>query len=225
MPVTTTQVLRRVPLFADLPEEALGAIAPVMREKRYNKGAVIVLRDEPGDALFVVTSGAVKVVLGAEDGREVILAVLGPGDFFGEMAVLDDERRSAHVIAMGEAELLVLRRDDFHAQLRSNPDLALALLREVSRRLRRANEQIARLVLLDVNGRVASLLLNLADQEDGQRITRRLTHHTIAQMIGTSRETVSRTLRHLEQRGVISVTRKEILLRDRATLVAASRRV
>lgn len=224
MPLNPAEVLRTVPLFADVGPEALAALAGVAREKRYQKGAVIILRDEPGDSLFVVGRGAVKVVVGDEEGREVILAVLGPGDVVGEMAIFDDERRSAHVIAMEESELLRLRRDDFYALLRKSPELALGIVRELSRRLRRANEQIAGLVLLDVNGRVANLLISLADQEDGARITRRLTHHTIAQMVGTSRETVSRTLNHLEQRGVISVTRKEIVLRDRATLAAAARR-
>src|SRR5690606_17626476 len=132
--------------------------------------------------------GQVKVVLIAEDGREVILTVLGPGSFFGEMAVIDEEPRSAHVIAMEESSLLVLRRGDFHARLKQSPHVAIALMKELPRRLRRADEKIASLVLLDVNGRVANLLLRMAEEENDERITRRLTHHTIAQMIGSSRE-------------------------------------
>ena len=113
----------------------------------------------------------------------------------------------------------------FQTQIRSSPGVASALLKELSRRLRRADEQIGRLVLLDVNGRVASLLLTLAAEEGGDKITRRLTHHTIAQMIGASRETVSRTLRNLVEHNVIDVSRKEIVLKDRATLAEAARRV
>jgi len=221
----TMNILRRVPLFSQMADADLAPFANLFRERRYPKGAVIVFRDDPGDALYVVADGQVKVVLVAEDGREVILSVLRDGEFFGEMSVLDDEPRSAHVIAMTDSRLLALRRDDFQAQLRANPAVASAMLRAMSLRLRRADEQIGRLVLLDVNGRVASLLLALAAEEDGERITRRLTHHTIAQMIGASRETVSRTLRALVERGIVDVSRKEIVLKDRATLAEASRRV
>jgi CRP-like cAMP-binding protein len=218
-------ILRRVPLFSQMADSDLAAFASLARERRYPKGAVIVFRDDPGDALYVVAEGQVKVVLVAEDGREVILSVLRDGDFFGEMSVLDDEPRSAHVIAMEDSRLLALRRDDFQGQLKANPAVASAMLRELSHRLRRADEQIGRLVLLDVNGRVASLLLALAAEEHGDKITRRLTHHTIAQMIGASRETVSRTLRALVERGIVDVSRKEIVLKDRATLAEAARRV
>src|SRR4029078_9384885 len=129
------------------------------------------------------------------------------------MAVIDEEPRSAHVIAMDDSSLLVLRREDFHARLRQSPEVAIALLKEISRRLRRADEKIGSLVLLDVNGRVAHLLRRMADDEGGDHITRKLTHHTIAQMIGSSRETVSRTMRNLVQRGIIQVTPKQIRTR------------
>jgi CRP/FNR family cyclic AMP-dependent transcriptional regulator len=187
-------------------------------------GSVIVFEDDAGDALYLVASGQVKVVLVAEDGREVILSVLGQGAVFGEMSVIDEEPRSAHVIAMEDSVLVVLRREDFQNRLRQSPDVAIALLRELSRRLRRADEKIANLELLDVNGRVASLLLRMAEEEGGDRITRRLTHHTIAQMIGSSRETVSRTMRALVDRGVLDVSRRQIVLKDRRHLLLAARR-
>jgi len=191
------EVLRKVPLFSGLGEADLTAFADLTRERSYPKGSVIVFEDDPGDALFLVAAGQVKVVLIAEDGREVILSVLGEGSFFGEMAVIDEEPRSAHVIAMDDSSLLVLRR---------------------------ADEKIGSLVLLDVNGRVAHLLLRMAEDEGGDRITRKLTHHTIAQMIGSSRETVSRTMRNLVERGIIQVTRKDITLKDRRSLMLAARR-
>ena len=218
------EVLRKVPFFRDLPPDTLRSFAGLTRERTYPKGSVIVFADDRGDSMFLVAAGQVKVVLIGEDGREVILSVLQEGSFFGEMALLDDEPRSAHVIAMEDATLLVLRREDFQAQLRSSPEVAISLLRELSRRLRSADEKIGSLVLLDVNGRVANLLLQLAKDEGGDHITRRLTHHTIAQMIGSSRETVSRTMRNLVQRGVIDVSRKEIVLKDRASLAAAAQR-
>jgi CRP-like cAMP-binding protein len=218
------EVLRKVPLFSGLADSDLAAFADLIRERSYPKGSVIVFEDDPGDALYLVAAGQVKVVLIAEDGREVILSVLGEGSFFGEMAVIDEEPRSAHVIAMEDSSLLVLRREDFHAQLRRSPEVAISLLKEISRRLRRADEKIGSLVLLDVNGRVAHLLLRMADDENGDRITRKLTHHTIAQMIGSSLENVSRNMLNLVERGIIQVTRKDITLKDRRSLMLAARR-
>lgn len=224
MPLSPLEVLRRVPLFSGVAESDLAAFAELTRERNYPKGSVIVFEDDPGDALYLVAAGQVKVVIIAEDGREVILSVLGEGSFFGEMAVIDDEPRSAHVIAMEGSSVLVLRREDFYTRLRASPEVTISLLRELSRRLRRADEKIGSLVLLDVNGRVAHLLLRMADDEGGDRITKKLTHHTIAQMIGSSRETVSRTMRNLVERGIIQVTRKEIALLDRRSLMLAARR-
>ena len=224
MPLSPMEVLRKVPLFSGLSEADLAAFAELTRERSYPKGSVIVFEDDPGDALFLVAAGQVKVVLIAEDGREVILSVLGEGSFFGEMAVIDDEPRSAHVIAMEDSSLLVLRREDFHARLRHSPEVAISLLKEISRRLRRADEKIGGLVLLDVPGRIARLLVDLSDQGGTTTIDKPLTHQTIAQMIGSSRETVSRTMRNLVERGIIQVTRKEITLRDRRSLMLAARR-
>src|SRR3989441_12752594 len=149
---------------------------------------------------------------------------MGEGEFFGEMALIDDEPRSAHVIAMEDSTLLVLRREDFQGILRMSPGIAMGLLRELSRRLRRVDEKVGSLVLLDVNGRVAQLLLDLADEEHSDRITRRLTHQTIAQMIGSSRETVRRTMRELGEKGYVEVSRKGIVVRDRTALEAAAGR-
>jgi CRP-like cAMP-binding protein len=210
--MSAADVLKRVPLFNDLSEAELARFAEVTREREYPRNSVILFEDDPGDALYIVSAGQVKVVLIGEDGREVILSVLGDGDFFGEMSLIDDEPRSAHVIAMKDSQLLVLRRDDFQAQLQQHPSVALKLLRVVVQRLRRADEKIGSLVLLDVNGRVAQLLLDLAEESGGPRITRKLTHHTIAQMIGSSRETVSRAMRELVERGLIEVSRREITI-------------
>lgn len=224
MPLPPANVLRSVPLFSQLPEEDLRAFATLTRERTYPKGSVIVFEDDPGDTLYLVADGQVKVVLIGEDGREVILSVLGEGTFFGEMALLDDRPRSAHVIAMEDSILLLLRRDDFQARLRQSPAVAISLLSELSGRLRLADEKIGALVLLDVNGRVAALLLRLAQDEGGDRITKKLTHNTIAQMIGSSRETVSRTMRNLVNREIIQVSRKEIVLLNRRALLDAAQR-
>ena len=223
--MSVAQFLRHIPLFTHLSEADLARLADSARERNYPKNSVILFEDDPGDALYVVVTGQVKVVLIGEDGREVILSVLHEGNFFGEMALIDDEPRSAHVIAMHDSNLLLLRREDFQRRLQEAPTIALGLLRELSRRLRRADDKIGGLVLLDVNGRVARLLLQMADENDGTNITRRITHHTIAQMIGSSRETVSRTIRDLADRGLLQVSRKAIVILDRKSLEAASGQV
>jgi len=222
--LAVTDILRKVPLFSQLAPSDLERVSEISRERAYPRNSVILFEDDPGDALYVVAQGQVKVVLIGEDGREVILSVMGEGEFFGEMALVDDEPRSAHVIAMEDSTLLVLRREDFQGILKQTPGIALALLRELSRRLRRVDEKVGSLVLLDVNGRVAQLLLELADEAGSERITRRLTHHTIAQMIGSSRETVSRTMRELVDKGYIEVSRREIVIRDRTALEASAGR-
>lgn len=210
--------LQSVPLFSQLSEEEVASISRATRNRTYPKNSVIVFEDDPGDALFVVKSGQVKVVLIGEDGREVILSVLGGGDFFGEMSLIDDQPRSAHVIAMEDSKLLVLYREDFHRCLERSPRIALGLLRALSRRLRSADDKIGGLVLLDVSGRVARLLLELADEGNGTTISRSITHHTIAQMVGSSRETVSRTIRTFTENGLVAVSKQTFEITKREEL-------
>jgi CRP/FNR family cyclic AMP-dependent transcriptional regulator len=219
MSLPALKVLRRVPLFAELAEADLEALAALARERRYPKGSVIVFSGELGDALYVIARGRVKVVLLDEDGREVILAILGVGEHFGELSLIDGQPRSAHVIALDDTRLVVLRREDFRRRVEESPSLAWALLNELSRRLRRADQKIGALVLLDVHGRIARLLLEAAaESRTGSVIDKRLTHQTIAQLIGASRETVSRAMRDLQERGLISVERRQVTVTDRAGL-------
>ncbi len=227
MALDPLDVLRAVPLFRQVPEADLLAFTRLVRERREPKGTMILSQGDRGEALFLIRSGQVKVSVVAEDGREVILSVLGPGSFFGELALLDDEPRSAHVIAMEDTVLLQLHREDFRSRLTLSPELSVSLLRELSQRLRRADDTIASLMLLDVNGRIANLLLELAREEGGEagiRITRRLTHASLGQMVGASRETVSRTMRNLVLRNVISVNRRETVLLDPGALRFAAQR-
>jgi CRP/FNR family transcriptional regulator, cyclic AMP receptor protein len=218
--VTTQNVdfLATVPLFNGLDRIELEKFAEVTREKSYPKGSVILFEDDPGDSLFVVRDGRVKVVLIGEDGREVILGVLGVGEYFGELSLIDDRPRSAHVIAMEDSNLLVLRREDFRNRVESSPRVAWSLLTELSRRLRRADDKIGGLVLLDVPGRIARLLLDLAEESGANAIEKTLTHQTIAQMIGASRETVSRAMKDFQDAGWITVERRRIAIADRAAL-------
>ena len=213
-----TDFLGSVSLFRGLGRDSLQRFAEVTREKRYPKGSVIVFADDPGDSLYLVRAGRVKVVLLGDDGREVILGVLGVGEHFGELSLIDDQPRSAHVIAMEDSLLLVLRREDFRRRVEASPAVAWALLAELSRRLRVADKKIGGLVLLDVPGRIARVLLENAPDETSNLVQRRLTHQTIAQMIGASRETVSRTMRDFQEAGWISVEKRVIKITDREAL-------
>jgi CRP/FNR family transcriptional regulator, cyclic AMP receptor protein len=210
--------LGTVPLLGGLDRAELMRFAELTRERSYPRGSVILFENDPGDALFVVREGRVKVVLIGDDGREVILALLGVGDHFGELSLLDGQPRSAHVIAMDDSNLLILRREDFRRRVTEAPTVAWALLVELSRRLRRADEKIGSLVLLDVHGRIARLLLDAAAEGGGDVIQKRLTHQTIAQMIGASRETVSRAMRDFQEAGMIAVHRRQISIGDRTAL-------
>ena len=214
----TADFLATVPLFSGLQRDEIQRFADLTRERAYPKGSVILFQDDPGDSLFVLRAGRVKVVLIGEDGREVILGVLESGAHFGELALIDDQPRSAHVIAMEDAQLLILRREDFRRRVEANPSVAWALLTELSRRLRRADVKIGGLVLLDVPGRIARLLLDLADESGSEAIDKPLTHQTIAQMIGASRETVSRAMKEFQDAGLITVERRRIAVGDREAL-------
>jgi CRP/FNR family cyclic AMP-dependent transcriptional regulator len=215
---TTQEFLATVPLFKGLDPVELGRFGELLREKSYPKGSVILFEDDPGDALFIVREGRVKVVLVSEDGREVILGLLGVGEHFGELSLIDDQPRSAHVIAMEESSLLVLRRDDFRRRVEQSPSVAWSLLTELSRRLRRADGKIGSLVLLDVPGRIARMILDAAEEGKSELIEKPLTHQTIAHLIGASRETVSRAMREFQDSGWITTDRRRIRIADRAAL-------
>jgi CRP/FNR family cyclic AMP-dependent transcriptional regulator len=218
-----TDFLFTVPLFRELERSAVRGFAELTREQRFAKGALIVSEGDAGDALYVVRSGEVKVVVGGEDGREVILHVLGVGDHFGELALIDGRPRSAHVISTQASSLLVLRRTDFRRQVAQNPQVAWGLMVELSRRLRQADGTIGSLVLLDVPGRVAKVLLEHATAGDPATLVKQLTHQTIAQMIGASRETVSRAMAEFQEQGFIAVQRRVVTITDRTALEARTR--
>lgn len=212
-------LVRGVSLFADLEPAALASLERAAELRDFPEGAIVVSQEDSGESLFVLVRGRVKVVLYGESGREVILSIFKqPGDFFGEMALLDDEPRSATVIAAERSRLLVLSRAAFQEHIAAHPRTALRVLTELSRRLRRADEVIGNLALLDVYGRLAGKLRELAaaegeEREDGILIRKRPTQAEIAAMIGTSRETVSRALSELARRGFLEMSGKRLLLR------------
>ena len=215
----TPQLLQKVSIFTGLPVEVLADLAARMRPRPAEAGTVIVSQEEIGDALYVIARGRFKVVLYGETGREIILSVLSSGDFFGEMSLLDKQPRSANVVAIEDGEVLSLDRDAFQNHLAGHPSTALAILAEMSRRLRHADEVIGNLALLDVYARVARAIRDLAlkqgEQVDGGVLIReRPTQQEMAGLIGTSRETVSRALNDFTRRGLLEMNGKQILVRS-----------
>ncbi|MFH1566648.1 MAG: tetratricopeptide repeat protein [Gemmatimonadota bacterium] len=214
-------LLRRVPLFEGLADADLSAIARVTVPRTYDKDQVIILAEEEGDALFIIAKGQVKVSILSEDGREVILSLLGEGAVFGELALLDGKPRSANVVATRHTELYMVRRSDFLQLIYRVPQIAIALLAELASRLRRTDRKIEGLALLDVTSRISETLLQLAadsgrDAADGIVLESRPTHQQLASMSGTTRETVSRVLKRLETRGYLRVEGRTITIRREA---------
>ncbi len=211
------ELLRTVPIFAELSEADLEKLTGLASRKRYPKDGVVFFENEAGDSLFMIADGRIKVTILGDDGREIILSVLGSGEFFGEMALLDNEPRSATTIAAEDSELLCLSRPDFEGVLRENPAIMATLIKVLTSRLRHANHQISTLALLDVYGRVARVLVELARDEgkrlkDGRIAFHRPTHQEMANRIGTTRETVTRMLKDLQRQNLIRVSGKEIVL-------------
>lgn len=207
--------LRSIPLFAEVAKGDLETIASHLIERRFPRQTTIVEEGLAGDYMYVIREGRVKVTKLSEDGREKILEILECGDFFGEMALLDREPRSASVKTLEPARLLALSRNDFLSVLRRSPDVAVAVVQELSRRLRWADEQTSALSFQRVKDRAVSLLRRLAREpaEGGDSLlTAPLTHQQIADMIGTSRETVTRVVKELKQDGWLRQQGKRYLI-------------
>jgi len=211
--------LRNVPILADLDDAQLDKIAKLGTRKKYKKGNIIVLEKEMGAALFVIITGKVKVVRTDEDGREVILSIFGPGEFFGEMSLLDGLARSATVVATAKSELFMIHRREFLDLLNEFPAVAISLLAELTMRLRKADAQIKSLSLKDAAGRVANVLLLLADDvgvfKKGKVIVEDLPlQQDMANMAGTSRETVSRMIHQFIEKGHVSLEGNKLTINN-----------
>jgi CRP/FNR family cyclic AMP-dependent transcriptional regulator len=209
------RALRQVPLFAELPPERIQELAQMVRRRTYHRGETIFHKGDPGSGLYLLTAGQVKIVLPSETGEEALLAVLEAGDFFGELALFDGLPRSATVVAVQNAEVLVLHRDDFLGFVARNPEVAIALFGVLSRRLRAADELIQDAVFLDVPGRLAKRLLELAERHgrqtpQGIAIELKLTQQDLAAMIGATRESVNKHLGWMRDRRLIALDRQRI---------------
>ena len=220
--MTHLDFLRHVSLFESLDQQELEALSDVAFTRTFSKDNVIILAEEEGDTLFILKNGQVKVSIVSEEGREVILSLLGPGSVFGELSLLDGKPRSANVVATEETDLLMLRRADFLQLIYKTPQIATALLAELATRMRKTDRQIEGLALLDVTSRISDTLLQLATEQgaettDGVTIESRPTQQELANMSGTTRETVSRVLKRLEGQGYINRNgRKITILREEA---------
>jgi CRP/FNR family cyclic AMP-dependent transcriptional regulator len=211
----STAVLKAVPLFSSFPEEQLRMLASVVARKSATRSTIVMAGGDATDSLYIVLSGRLKVMMSDAEGKEVILSILGPGEFFGEMGLIDDSPRSASVVAIEACELLAITKRDFKKCLAENFEMAMAVMRGLVRRLREADRKIGSLALLDVYGRVARLLLDMSENVDGEKVvTKRLPKQDIAKMIGASREMVSRVMKDLQMGGYIEVRGTNIVLRD-----------
>ncbi len=207
--------LRAIPMFSAVSAEALESIASLLIERSFPKHKTIVEEGAPGDYMYIIVEGRVKVTKLSGDGREKILELLEVGDFFGEMSLFDDAPRSASVKGLSQVRILALARNDFLRLLARSPDLALSVIQELTRRLRQVDEQASSLSFQRVKERAMGLLVRLAREEpglEGRRKTPVLTHQQIADMIGTSRETVTRAIKGLKAAGWLEQDGKHYLV-------------
>lgn len=223
--------LAAIPFFAGLDEAALGRVAAGMRSRRFRRGEVIFHLGDPGDALFVIVSGEVKISLPSETGDEAILATLGPGAVFGELALLDGAPRSASATAISAAETVVLPRDRFRELIATEAGVRDALLASIAGELRRLTTHVEELHFLDITGRLAARLVRLSQEggvghaDDGSiRLRHNLTQGDLAAMVGCTRQSVNKLLGQFADDGLVRLDREGIVIIDLDGLIATSRR-
>ena len=209
--------LKQVAIFSGLHDDALHALSSVIRRRTFRSGEVIFHRDDPGQVLYIIKEGKVKICLISPDGQEISLVVLGTGECFGELALLDSLPRSADAITLERVECYTLQRSDFHAAIMKNPEIAIQVLEVLSKRLRNTDQQVEDLIFLDVYGRVAKKLLELAETHgiqvaDGIRIEVRLTQQELASMVGASRESVNKVVGYFTDKKYISTDKHRVTL-------------
>lgn len=220
--------IRQIPLFAPLPAAGQESLASLLRSRYVRKGDYLFHKGDEGTALYIIVKGLIKIVLPTKQGDEVTLAVLSDGDFFGEMALLDDLPRSADALALADTRLYVLNRSDFLAFLIQNEHAVRSVIRALSLRLRRTDDMVAEVCFLSVSVRLARRLLDIlesrhhADKEsDKQEI--HLAQKELASLIGVSRETINKELKILRQKGIASTGRNKIIIHDPERLKQRSR--
>jgi CRP-like cAMP-binding protein len=218
--LSNLELIRRVPLFALLTASQGELVADSVVKRRYKRGEVVVEQGQKTNTLYIILTGRVRVITSDKRGREVILATLQPGDYIGEMSLIDNQAHSATVRAEIQTDMLTLGRAEFARCLPENSSMSYAIMRGLVQRLRQADRKIESLALMDVYGRVARALLEFAtpDREGLMTIRDRISRQDIAKMVGASREMVSRVMKDLEERGFIE-TREDgsMVIKDRLT--------
>ena len=207
-------VLSKVSLFASLAEAELQAIRSQALIKTFPRNALLLNEGDPTDSLYVIINGRVRVYCSDEEGNEIVLDEFGPLDYFGELALIDHEPRSASVMTLEPSRLAIIHRKDFLHYLSHHPNIAINLLKTLVSKLRRETESVKSLALMDVYGRVAKLLLDLAEEREGQLRVERLTYREIGSRVGASREMVGRIFKDLKQGGYITFEKNEIILNE-----------
>jgi len=202
------RLLADVPLFSTLDEREQSELSGRLRRRRYRKGEMVFIRGDRGRDLYLIESGSVKICLTTSDGKELTLALLGPGEFFGELALLDGDPRSSDAVVMEPSQCLLLERDDFLQFLDQHPRLAHRVMEVLSRRLRDNNQLVQDAAFFDIAARLARVILRLAEtvgqtDDDAVIIVRRLTQNELAGMVGTTRESVNKWLMEFERQGMI----------------------
>jgi CRP/FNR family transcriptional regulator, cyclic AMP receptor protein len=210
-------ILKTVPLFSQFSDQELTALFPAVQHRSYPRHSFMMRAGENTDALYIMLAGRAKVVIDDGDGREVTLATIGPSEFFGEMSLIDENPRSASVEALEPCEVLYISRPAFMSCLKGNFDAAMLMLKGVVGRLREADRKIASLALMDVHGRVARLLMDVARETDGVWVVDTGSEE-IARMVGASREMVSRVLKDMRETGVIRRDKRKIVVLDRSSM-------
>lgn len=210
-------MLERMQLFSELGSEHADMLTQHGTVRSYPRHAVLVNEGDQSESLYVILEGRVKVYVSDEDGKEAILDIMDKGEFFGELALLDEEPRSASVMTLEATRCLIISRAEFNRCLSEHPDLALSLIRILARRVRVLTNNVKNLALMDVYGRVAHTLLSLAKPADEGvlAIDQKLTHQDIANMVGASREMVSRILKDLTTGGYIAVRDRTITIGEK----------
>jgi CRP/FNR family cyclic AMP-dependent transcriptional regulator len=202
--LSNLDLIRRVPLFSMLTNEQAQGIADSVVKRRFRRGELVMEAGKKSNALFILLTGRARVIAADARGREVILAVLQAGDYVGEMSLIDNEPHSATVRTEIQSDLLVLGRPEFARCLPENSSLSYAIMRGLVQRLRNADRQIESLALLDVYGRVARSLLDMAEQVGESKVIRgKVSRQDLAKIVGASREMVSRVMKDLEERGMV----------------------
>ena len=218
-----SQALITVPFFTGLQQGDIDELARRLVIRRFGPGQVIFHHGDPGGLLYIISRGKVKISHSTPDGQEALLAILGAGDFFGELALLDNSPRSATAESIEATETLTLHREDFRRYLSNNPNFAMHVLQTMAKHIRRLNSQLSDIFFLDLPGRLARTLLRLADEhgreiEEGTLIDLTLTQTDLAEMIGATRVSINKTLGRFRRAGWVKTRGRRFIIVNRAAL-------